>query len=123
DQWDFLAIELMGNAVNGDSQHARIAEDDFIPTAGGRVSIIGRLNICQENPADFGESAKKLNRCLLSFRFKIPLAGLRRSREAVLLVVLVPQRPADLLSQLPMQAVNQVPDVVRDIPEVEILAA
>ena len=84
-----------------------IAEDDLVQALGGRVSVVGRLGVSAENPAQLGN--------LLRNRTRFPEPW-PRSRFQILGPAIMPQCPGDLLRQAVVQAVDQVADVIATLP-------
>ena len=128
-------VEEMGEPMDRHRLEAGIAEDDLVERPHGGIAVERRLNVGRQNAPNVGDPFEKLDRLRLAERLEVALLGavlrrLRRHRQLDALLSgsplggdAVPQCPADLRGELVMQAVDQVADVVGDVPEVEVLAA
>jgi len=48
-------VELVGDTLERDGQHARVGEDDLLDVARGRVAGVGGLHVGLHHAADFGQ--------------------------------------------------------------------
>jgi len=118
---DFEQIKLVGDTMGGDRFEPGVAEDDFIKVVRGGVAIVGGLNVERQELPDARQAIEELEGLGLAERFIVNLGTFSAFGLAALSLI-VTERTSDLLSQLVVQAVDQVANVVEDVSEMEILA-
>src|SRR5512145_2442084 len=53
DQRDIRPVQFIGDPVRADRLDARIGNDDLLETLGGRIAVVGGLNVALEQFADY----------------------------------------------------------------------
>ena len=115
-------MEFVGQTIHGDRVESGIAEDDFVQTLAGRVTVVGRLHIGGQQLAQSRYSLEKRDGDRLSFGLEIVL-----SWNTIILLFpnsrFVLQRAPDLRGQFVVQAVDQIAGVVSHVADVEPFSA
>lgn len=60
DEGDALAEEDMGGALDGDGLDGRVGNDDDLDAGGGRIALVGGLDIGAEEAPDFGQAGQEV---------------------------------------------------------------
>ena len=71
DEGNVAQVELVGDAMDQNRVHARVAEDDFLAALRGRVTLKRRLGILEEERLQTGQLVDKLIRDLLGLRSSV----------------------------------------------------
>ncbi len=114
-------VQLVGEAVDGDGEQARVGENDLVEVGGGRVAVEGGLHVFDEGAAQGGQLLQELGREGAGAR----AAGRRRGLglEAAAELVFVAEAEADLAGELVAQRREQHAGVVADVLIGQVLAA
>ena len=122
-------VQEMRQPMNCDGLEPRIAKDDFVKRAHGRVTVVGGLHIGSKNFPQIRDLLQKLDGLRLAKRLEVALLDAVREcfghpvRNSVaysdrMTSMAMPQCPADLHSEFIVQTVYEITDMVGDIPHV-----